>query len=154
MRRGNEKSMNKYYLFMLMAFILCMSYPLVIPATEPEPDGSDILINCSLALDMSQDKYRGDVIKGAKPMPTNEQQREAHACANYVSGFKDAVFVNQLYFEKKETQYSICLPYDSINNGQAIQIAVKYAHDHPEDLRLPRAVFVFKSLLTAFPCKK
>lgn len=123
-------------------------------STEQVPDGNDVLRDCSLALDMAQDDYIQNVLKGIKQMPSTEQQSKAHQCMGYIVGFKDALYVNQIYEEKNGIKSSICLPYNNLNNELAVRVVLKYIKDNPKLMSRPREGLVFNAFYYAFPCGK
>ncbi len=123
-------------------------------STEQEPDGNDVLRDCSLALDMGQDDYIENVLKGIKEMPSELQQSKAHQCMGYVVGFKDALYVNQIAEEKNSKKSLVCLPYNNLNNELAVRVVLKYIKDNPKLLSKPREGLVFNAFYYAFPCGK
>jgi Rap1a immunity proteins len=46
-----------------------------------------------------------------------------------------------------------CEPDDTITNGQALRVVVKFLRAHPELLHLPEVVLVVRAFSEAFPCK-
>ena len=103
---------------------------------------------------MGKATYVTDLVKESKPLPTPTQQTKAALCQGYVVGFKDAIYVRQIYDEKNGIRPDICLPKNNINNAQATKIVIKYIKDHPESQSLPQAGLVFNAFYYAFPCPK
>jgi hypothetical protein len=144
----------KKTLFSLMIVAVCFCYSEPVQSTEQVPDGNDVLRDCSLALDMGQDDYMQNVIKGAIPLPSKEQQNKAMQCMHYVVGFKDALYVNQIYEEKNGMKSAICLPYNNLNNDLAVRVVLKYLKDNPKLLSQPQSALTFNAFYYAFPCGK
>jgi len=142
--------MKKIFLSLILVS-LCMGFPEIGHSAEQLTDGNAVLRDCSLAMDMVQDDYNKK-IKRMKPMPSKKQQNDAMQCMNYVVGFKDALYVNQVYQEKSGKKSAICFPKDSIDNRQAVQVVVKYLKGNPILLSQPRAGLVFNAFFYAFYC--
>ena len=134
--------------------LMCLAYSWPAFADERNPTGKDILVDCSLAIEMGQDTYITNLIKEAKPLPSKAQQTKAIQCMSYVVGFKDAIYARQLYDQKNSIKPMVCLPENNINNGQAVRIVIKYIKDHPELQNFPQAGIVFNAFYYAFPCGK
>jgi hypothetical protein len=116
--------------------------------------GNDVLRDCSLALDMAQEGYLGDVQSKRKPMPSKAEQNRAMQCLSYVVGFKDALYVSQIFQEKNGSAPSVCLPKNDLNNEEALRIVLKYLQSNPQLLDRPQEAVVFNAFYYAFPCKK
>lgn len=121
-------------------------------ADEETRIGKDVLADCSLALEIGRPTYLTDLVTKGKPLPSVQQQNRAFLCEGYVIGFKDAIYVRQLYDEKNGLKPVICLPRYNINNAQATAIVIKYIKDHPEVQSLPEAGVVFNAFYHAFSC--
>lgn len=137
-------------LLSLILLTICIGLPEIIHSAEQWTDGNDVLRDCSLAIDMAQDDYTEKVIKGMKPI----QQNNAMQCMNYVVGFKDALYVNQIYQEKSGKKSDICPPRNNLNNELAIRVVLKYLKDNPKLLSQPKEGLVFNAFYYAFPCGK
>ena len=71
--------------------------------------GNDVLRDCSLALEMGQPGFMNDILSKGKPLPSNARQNMATQCLSYVVGFKDAIYVSQIYQEKNGKSPFVCL---------------------------------------------
>jgi hypothetical protein len=142
----------------VVLLLVVVSFSLVFPepvhSAEEVADGNSTLTDCSLALDMAQDKYVEHVIKGAETLPSSGQQTKAIQCMSYVIGFKDAIYVGEIFQEKNGKQPSICLPFNNLNNELAVRVVVKYLRDNPQLLSGPQSGLVFNAFFHAFPCGK
>ena len=123
-------------------------------AAEQTPTGHDILKDCSLALDMAQEGYVANLLQKGKPLPTTAQQNRATQCFSYIVGFKDALYVSQLYQEKNGLALFVCLPNNNLNNGEAVHIVLRYLQDKSRLLDQPQSALVFNAFYYAFSCKK
>ncbi len=132
----------------------CFYYSLPAYSTDQVPDCYDAFRDCSLALEMAQDDFVQNVIKGSKPLPSKDQQTKAMQCMNYVVGFKDALYVYQLYGEKNGIKSAICLPYNNLNNELAVRVVLKYLQSNPKMLNQPQAALMFNAFYSTFPCGK
>ncbi|MGD0331340.1 MAG: Rap1a/Tai family immunity protein [Nitrososphaeria archaeon] len=121
---------------------------------EQEATGNDLLRDCSLAVDMAQENYVSKALSKNKTMPSQSQQNKAMQCLSFVVGFKDALYVSQIYQEKNGITPFICLPENNLNNGQAVRIVLQYLGDNPQLLDNPQSAIVFNAFYYAFPCKK
>lgn len=128
--------------------------PGMLHSAEQTPTGRDVLKDCSLALDMAQEGYVEKLVRKGKRLPTAAQQNRACQCLSYIAGFKDALYVAQLFQEKNGSAFSICLPANNLNNKQALQIVIKYLKDNPQMLNRPQAAVIFNAFYYAFACKK
>lgn len=144
----------KKILFLLMIVAVYFGFTEAAHSTEQVTDGNDVLRDCSLALDMAQNDYMENVVKGTKPLPSKEQQNKTTQCMNYVVGFKDALYVNQLYQEKSGKKSAICLPYNNLNNELAVRVVLKYLQGNPKLLSQPQSALMFNAFYSAFPCGK
>lgn len=116
--------------------------------------GSDVLKDCSLALDMAQEGYVGNLLRKGQPLPTTAQQNRATQCFSYVVGFKDALYVSQIFQEKNGAAPFVCLPTNNLNNEQALRILLKYLQGNSQLLDGPQSAVVFNAFYYEFPCKK
>jgi hypothetical protein len=116
--------------------------------------GRDVLNDCSLALDMAQEGYAENLLQKGQPLPTTAQQSRATQCLSYVVGFKDALYVSQIFQEKNGTAPFVCLPTNNLNNEQALRIVLKYLQGNSQLLDKPQSAVVFNAFYYAFPCKK
>ena len=107
--------------------------------------GNDVLRDCSLALEMGQPGFMNDILSKGKPLPSNARQNMATQCSSYVVGFKDAIYVSQIYQEKNGKPPFVCLPENNLNNEQALRIVLKYLIDNPQLLDRPQAAVVFNA---------
>lgn len=148
--------MNRIKLIITLSviLILLMGFSGITYPAEQTGRGSDILRDCGLALEMTQEDYIQSVLNNKKPMPTHLQQIRANQCQSYVVGFKDSLYVSKIYQEENGIASFICLPENSVNNGQAIQIVLNYLRINPQLLGSPQAAVVFNAFYYAFPCKK
>jgi len=74
-------------------------------------------------------------------------------CLSYVIGFKEALYVNQIFQEKNGQPTSFSIP-DNVNNEETLRVVLKYLHDNPTLLNRPQSALVFNAFFYAFPCKK
>jgi len=139
-------------LFMVVLVHLSFSQPA--HSAGEVADGTSTLRDCSLALEMTQDKYPEHAPQGAEAFPPKEQQTKAIQCFSYVVGFKDALYVDDIFRMKSGKERSICMPVTNINNELAVRIAVKYLQDNPQLLSKPRSALLFNAFFYAFPCGK
>jgi hypothetical protein len=143
----------KKILFALLVVTSFMGFTGVVHSVEPAFDGNDILKDCSLAFDMTKDAFLKDLFtKGARPLPSSAEQTKAMQCFSYVIGFKDALYVTQVYHEKWAKQSDVCLPYNNLNNKEALRIVLTYLKGNPELLARPQAALVYNAFYYAFPC--
>src|SRR5574341_51388 len=138
----------------LIILTLVVGFSGTLYSAEQVATGKDVLRDCSLALEMAQDGYMKDVLSKGKPLPSKAQQDRAAQCLNYVVGFKDALYVSQIFQEKNGSVPFTCLPQNNLNNGQALRIVIKYLQDNPQLLDRPQAAVVFNAFYYAYPCKK
>jgi len=131
-----------------------INFPGILHSAEQTPTGHDALKDCSLALDMAQEGYVENLVRKGKPLPTTAQQNRATQCFSYVVGFKDALYVSQIYQEKNSLVPFVCLPKDNINNEEALRIVLRYLQDNSRLLDRPQSAVVFNAFYYAFPCKK
>lgn len=144
----------KTILLSLIIATIYMGIPEGVYSADKVTDGNDVIRDCTLALEMAQDEYTENVIKGTKPLPSHEQQNKAIQCMYYVIGFKDALYVNQIYQEKNDAKSAICLPYNNFNNELAVRVVLKYLKDNPKLLSQPQSALMFNAFYYAFPCGK
>lgn len=137
----------------MLVAIGCDVGPSIVFAAEEGRTGKDALIDCSLALEMGRPTYVEDLLKSGKPLPSVLQQSKAHQCQGYVVGFKDSLYVRQLFDEKNGLKPVICLPRNNLNNLEATKVVVKYIKGHPEIQSLPEAGVVFNAFYDAFACR-
>jgi hypothetical protein len=137
---------------LLCSLSVCLVCSGVAFPEQSPPTGKETLADCSLALEMGQATYLADLLKESKPLPSQAQQTRAIQCLGYVVGFKDAIYMRQIYDEKNDIKPTICLPYNSLNNAQAARIVVKYLKEHPELQGRPQEALVFSAFYYAFPC--
>ena len=123
-------------------------------AAEQAPTGHDTLKDCSLALDMAQEGYVSNLLQKGKPLPTAAQQNRATQCFSYIVGFKDALYVSQLYQEKNGLPSVVCLPKNNLNNGEAVHIVLRYLQDNSRLLDQPQSALAFNAFYYAFSCRK
>lgn len=141
-----------WYLIILALSIIGFSGSL--HSAEQVPTGNDVLKDCSLALDMAQEGYVGNLLRKGEPLPTTAQQNRATQCLSYVVGFKDALYVSQIFQEKNGSAPFVCLPRNNLNNEQALRVVLKYLLDNSQLFDRPQAAVVFNAFYYAFPCKK
>ncbi|HUL22674.1 MAG TPA: Rap1a/Tai family immunity protein [Thermodesulfobacteriota bacterium] len=134
--------------------VLTVSFPGILHSGEQTPTGHDVLKDCSLGLDMAQEGYVEDLVRKGNPLPTTAQQNRATRCLSYVVGFKDALYVSQLYQEKNSLVPFVCFPENNINNEEALRIVLRYLQNNSRLLDLPQSALVFNAFYYAFPCKK
>jgi hypothetical protein len=144
----------KKIVVLLMVVFLHLSFPEPVHSAEELADGNSTLRDCSLALDMTQDKYIEHVIKEGEPFPSKEERTQAIRCFSYVIGFKDALYVSDIFQEKNGRERSICIPFNNLNNELAVRMVVKYLRDNPQLLNSPQSALVFNAFFYAFPCGK
>jgi hypothetical protein len=123
-------------------------------SAEKIPTGHDVIRDCSLALDMAQQGYIENLVLKGKPLPTAAQQNRATQCLSYVVGFKDALYVSQIYQEKNALASFVCLPTNNVNNEEALRIVLRYLQDNSRLLDQPQSALVFNAFYYAFSCKK
>ena len=145
------KMLACYLVILANSFI---GFPEILYAAEQAPSGNDVLRDCSLALDMTKEDYMREVLGKNRPLPSKALQIQAAQCLNYVIGFKDALYVSQLFQEKNESVPLTCLPENNLNNGQALRTVIKYLRDNPQLLDRPQAAVVFNAFYYGYPCKK
>jgi hypothetical protein len=138
----------------LIILTLTIGFSGTLYSAEQVAIGKDVLRDCTLALEMAQDGYMKEVLSKAKPLPSKAQQDRAAQCLNYVVGFKDALYVSQIFQEKNGSVPFACLPQNNLNNEQALRIVIKYLQDNPQLLDRPQAAVVFNAFYYAYPCKK
>lgn len=140
---------------LVAAMFIAIGYcgdPYIAFAVEEGRTGKDALVDCSLALEMGRPTYVEDLLKSGKPLPSVLQQAKAHQCEGYVVGFKDAMYVRQLFDEKNGLKPVICLPRNNLNNLEATKVVIKYIKGHPEVQSLPEAGVFFNAFYDAFSC--
>jgi len=135
-----------------IVIIICICSYKSAYSDEQVPNGTDLLVDCSLAFDMIQDGYVANLIKEAKPLPSEAQQKKAMQCLSYVIGFRDALLVSQIFQEKNAMPASVCL--NDLNNQEALRVVLKYVRDNPQLLSRPQSALVFNAFFYAFPCRK
>jgi hypothetical protein len=142
----------------LISFLIILTLAVGFSGTpysaEQVATGKDVLRDCTLALEMAQDGYIKEVISKGKPLPSKTQQNRAAQCLNYVIGFKDALYVSQIFEEKNGSVPFVCLPDNNLNNEQALRIVIKYLQDNPLLLDRPQSAVVFNAFYYAYPCKR
>jgi hypothetical protein len=144
----------KKLLLVLVTAAAAMNLSVPLHAEDSYATGSDVLRDCSLALEMGQEGYVTDALSKHKSLPTHTQQIAATQCLNYVVGFKDAIYVTNIFQEKNGQSLFVCLPKNNINNGQALRIVLKYLIDNPSLLSSPQSGVVFNAFYHAYPCGK
>jgi hypothetical protein len=144
----------KKLLFVLVTAAATMNLSFPLHAADSYTTGSDVFRDCSLALEMAQEGYVTDALSKRKSLPTNTQQIAAAQCFNYVVGFKDALYVTNIFQEKNGQSRLVCLPKNNINNEQALRIVLKYLIDNPSLLGSPQSGVVFNAFYYAYPCDK
>ena len=142
----------------LISFLIILTFAVgssgILYSAEQVATGRDVLRDCTLALEMAQDNYMKEAIGKGKPLPSKAQQNRAGQCLNYIVGFKDALYVSQIFQEKNGSVPFVCLPENNLNNGQALRIVIKYLQDNPQLLDRPQSAVVFNAFYYAYPCKK
>jgi hypothetical protein len=83
---------------------------------------------------------------------TGADKIEMGYCVGYISGIKDAVYMVQIA-QKSGSTYDVCLPSDSIENGQAVRVVYKWLQDNPGKLHMPAMTLILKAFQRDFPCK-
>lgn len=139
-----------------LIFLVIVTFvsPGMLHSDELNPTGRDVLTDCSLALDMAQNGYIEKLVKTGKPVPTTDQQNRANQCLNYVVGFKDALYVSQIYHEKNGLTPFMHLPENNINNETALRVVIRYIQGNSQLLDQPEAAVVFNAFYNAFASKK
>jgi Rap1a immunity proteins len=79
-----------------------------------------------------------------------DKSRGISFCLGLIQGM---LHMNQFYEYQLKGAALFCAP-NSMTNGQATRIVVKYLRDHPEELHQPDSVLTFTALRAAFPCGK
>jgi hypothetical protein len=142
----------------LISFLIILTFAIgssgTLYSAEQVATCRDVLRDCTLALDMTQDNYMKEVIGKDKPLPSKAQQNMARHCLNYIVGFKDALYVSQIVQEKNGRVPFVCLTENNLNNEQALRIVIKYIQDNPQLLDRPQSAVVFNAFYYAYPCKK
>src|SRR5574341_2617083 len=95
----------------LIILTLVVGFSGTLYSAEQVATGKDVLRDCSLALEMAQDGYMKDVLSKGKSLPSKAQQNRAAQCLNYVVGFKDALYVSQIFQEKNGSVPFVCITY-------------------------------------------
>jgi Rap1a immunity proteins len=91
-----------------------------------------------------EDTFTGDAFYTMCSDPASRRY-----CLGYVTGVGEAW--NAAAGLRREL-LALCPP-DNHTNGQALDIAMRYLHDHPEQRRqLSRSALVVTALLEAWPC--
>jgi hypothetical protein len=139
---------------LIILAVSTIGFPGTSHSAEQTPTGHDILKDCSLALDMMQEGYVENLVRKDKPLPTTAQQSRATQCLSYVVGFKDALYVSEIYQEKNSSEPFVCLPQNNINNEEALRIILRYLQENSGLLDRPQSAVVFNAFYYAFPCKK
>jgi hypothetical protein len=77
-------------------------------------------------------------------------QSNPEACAMYVTGIIDALFLGNASSDPLE---KYCLPEGGISNDAGIKLFRKLLSDHPETSAKQTAAMVHLALTQAFPCQ-
>lgn len=88
-------------------------------------DGNELLINCSLADDLSKQRSASDSL-----------------LAGYCYGLVHGV---------SQTAPGVCVP-QKVPLGQAIKVVLKFLNDNPNKLQIDGAALTRDALSNAFPC--
>ncbi|MDR3554019.1 MAG: Rap1a/Tai family immunity protein [Syntrophobacteraceae bacterium] len=136
--------------------IICTGFNQAAYSAEQEPwsNGTTILEYCTLAADMLKSDWIENFIKEPRPLPSKVQQHKAMQCLCYVIGFKDALYVNQIYQEKNGKHSPICIPDNNIANDKALRVVLKYLSNNPQLLDRPGSVLLFSAFFYAFPYRE
>ncbi len=146
--------MKTLFCFFVIILVSAVCLSGTVYSAEQVATGKDVLKDCSLALNMAQKGYIREIVNKGKPLPSIAEQNSAARCLNYVVGFKDALYVSQLFQEKNGGVPLVCLPENNLNNEQAVRIVLKYLQKNAQLFDCPQAAVVFNAFYYAFPCKK
>ncbi|WP_156474829.1 Rap1a/Tai family immunity protein [Zhongshania aliphaticivorans] len=106
-----------------------------------EPTGSDLLAECTMALNVIDNE---DVPDFGITSATN-----SGICFGRLSAFRDMNWMYSVSLTPEQLLY--CVPYTA-QVPQLIRVVVKYLKDNPDKLHIYSNQLVFQALYKAFPC--
>jgi len=133
--RVNLVSHNKTIGFLIIIGLLSLSLPAW--SIADNGDGNKLLSDC------------GPLIAFLDGESVDENK--SHGIGFCLGLMQGMLHMNQFYEYQLKGAALFCAP-NSMTNGQAARIVVKYLRDHPEELHQPDSVLTFTALRAAFPC--
>ena len=133
--RVNLVSHNKMIGFLITIGLLSLSLPAW--SIADNGDGNKLLSDC------------GPLIAFLDGESVDENK--SHGIGFCLGLMQGMLHMNQFYEYQLKGAALFCAP-NSMTNGQAARIVVKYLRDHPEELHQPDSVLTFTALRAAFPC--
>jgi len=129
---------NKIILVLLGAIALPLPSPLL------ADDGSNLLAQCSVAVNIMDGKKLTDDVQGGI------DAGKSMYCFGLLQG---VISLNKIYEVSLRQNALFCTPNSIITTGQAARIVVNYLNDHPEMEHEPDFAVTINALANAFPCK-